>query len=102
MKVLGNPEESEKPPSWHAECDSWPTGAEDCLFVPVFRLEFQHGIGLPVPQLASVRGGVCAAVCLSGRSSDFYAWEPPLLPGGKTGDLLFYLQTSIFFVFEKF
>lgn len=47
------------------------------------RLEFQHGLGLPVPQLESVRGGVRAAVRLCSRSSHFYAWEPSLLPGGK-------------------
>lgn len=47
------------------------------------RLEFQHGFSLPVPQLASVCGGVCAAVCLCSGSTHFYAWEPPLLLGGK-------------------
>lgn len=47
------------------------------------RLEFQHGFSLPVPQLESVCGGVCTAVCLCSGSSHFYAWEPPLLPGGK-------------------
>lgn len=47
------------------------------------RLEFQHGLSLPVPQLESVCGGVCTPVCLCGSSSHFYAWEPPLLPGGK-------------------
>lgn len=47
------------------------------------RLEFQHGLSLPIPQLESVCGGVCAAVRLCSGSSHFYAWEPPLLPGGK-------------------
>lgn len=47
------------------------------------RLELQHGFGLPVPQLESVCGGVRAAVRLCSGSAHFYAWEPPLLPGGK-------------------
>lgn len=65
------------------------------------RLEFQHGLSLPVPQLESVCGGVCAPVCLCSGSSHFYAWEPPLLPGGKrknrypdTGSTIFSLNDS--------
>ena len=48
------------------------------------RLEFQHGFSLPVPQLESFCGGVRVAVCLCSGRSHFYAWEPSLLPGGKS------------------
>lgn len=51
--------------------------------LPLGRLELQHGLGLPVPQLEGVRGGVRAAVRLRSGGAHFYAREPSLLPGGK-------------------
>lgn len=44
-----------------------------CATASLCRLEFQYGFSLPVPQLESVCGGVCTAVCLCSGSSHFYA-----------------------------
>lgn len=60
------------------------------------RMEFQHGVCLPVPQLASVCDRLRTALCLFCGSPHLYARKPAILAGGITFRTVFRFQSKLF------
>lgn len=52
------------------------------MFDVFHRLEFQYGLGLSIPQLEGVCGGVCSPLRLCRGGLNVHAGEPQVLFGG--------------------
>lgn len=63
------------------------------LYAMVYRLEFQHGVSIPVSQLEGVCGRLCPALCMCCGGTYLHAWESQVLPWGN-GIFLYYYYSS--------
>lgn len=60
------------------------------------RMEFQHGLCLPVPQLASICDRLCTALCVFRGSPHLYARKPTVPAGGIIFQMVFRFESKLF------
>lgn len=60
------------------------------------RMEFQHGLCLPVPQLASICDCLRTALCLFCGCPHLYARKPTVPAGGITFQMVSRFQSNLF------
>lgn len=59
------------------------TGVLSLTPLSLSRMELQHGLSLPVPQLAGLRHRLRTSVCLLCGGPHLHAGKPSLLAGGN-------------------